>query len=191
MKRVCYLRISTQNQDHDMQRVQLERYLKAQGIDAEFYEEVGSGGSTKKRPVFNQLMREIERGEVSHVYVYKLDRWARNTKDFLVTHEVMERVGCKFISTQDSIDFSTPIGRMFAQMLAVFAEFERATIASRVSAGRQAAQTRGVKFGHPKAKSVDMGRVRELMSQGKSVRDIAKLFGVGKSVLYDRLAKVG
>ncbi|MFN9977653.1 MAG: recombinase family protein [Phycisphaerae bacterium] len=189
MKRVAYLRVSTEKQDHDMQRFALERYLSAQGITVEFYEEYGSGGSTKRRPVFNRLMREVARKEISHIYVYRLDRWARNTKDFLVTHEVMENAGCKFISTQDSIDFSTPIGRMFAQMLAVFAEFERSTISSRVSAGRRAAADRGVKFGRPKAKVVIRSELIALIRQTGCVKLAAKALGIGKSKAYEILKR--
>lgn len=190
MKRIAYLRVSTDRQDHDIQRHALERYCKALGLQVEWLSEYGSGGSIKRRPVFRRIMRQIERGEVSHLYVFKLDRFARNTKDFLTAHEVMEQSGCAFISISDNLDFSTPMGRLLAQMLAVFAEFERGQIASRVKASYASRKARGVKVG-PRPAPLDWDKFNYLKSKGLSVREIAKELAISKSQLYERLSRVG
>jgi DNA invertase Pin-like site-specific DNA recombinase len=183
MKRVAYLRVSTKDQSHSSQRHAVEKYLSAYGIVAEFYEENGSGGSTKDRPIFRQLMREIERGEVSHLYIFKLDRFARNTKDFLLAHEKIEKAGCAFVSISDSLDFSTPVGRMLAQMLAMFAEFEREQIRARVKASYAARRARGAKFGH-EPRYFDQKKFELLFRNGTHMQSIANNLGFSKSQLY-------
>lgn len=186
MKKVCYLRVSTEDQSLDSQRLYVEKYLMAHKITAEFYCEYGSGGSTKKRPIFNRLMAEVRSGEIDSIIVYRLDRFARNTKDFLVAHEEIEKAGCRFISVCDNLDLSTPVGRMFAQMLSIFAEFERNILSDRTKAGLAAARARGVRLGPP-LRDIDMSRVNVLRGQGLTVREIAKTLGFGKSALYERL----
>lgn len=188
MKRVVYLRVSTEDQSLDSQRLQIQRYLSSHDLQVEFYEEFASGGSTKKRPVYQRLMREVKRGEIGHIYVYKLDRFSRNTKDFLIAHEVMEENKTKFISISDNLDFSTPVGRMFAQMLSIFAEFERNQLISRTKAGLEAAKAKGVHCGR-KASPINWAQVKELRKLGRNVRAIAKALGISGSQLYRRLNK--
>jgi DNA invertase Pin-like site-specific DNA recombinase len=189
-KSVCYLRVSTEDQSHDSQRVAIERYLSAHGIVVEFYYEFGSGGSTKKRPIFSKLMDEVRSGLVDKIYVYKLDRFARNTKDFLIAHDEMEKAGTHFISISDNLDFSTPVGRMFAQLLSIFAEFERNQIVSRTKDGLAAAKARGVRLG-PVEKEIDWTHFNTLKANGLKVREIAEKIGLSKTQLYKRIRDAG
>ena len=186
MKKIAYLRVSTEKQDHELQRHSLERYFKALGVEVEWLSEYGSGGSTKKRSVFRRIMRMVARGDVSHIYVFKLDRFARNTKDFLTALESMEENKCAFISISDNLDFSTPMGRLLAQMLAVFAEFEREQIKSRVRASYASRKSRGVKVG-PQPQPIDWNKFNHLRSQGLTIRAIAKKLAISKSALYERI----
>lgn len=188
-KSIAYIRCSTADQLLDSQRVVLEKYFKDNNIDVEFYEEFGSGGSVKNRPVFNKLMDEVRAGLIDRIYVYRLDRFSRNTRDFLNAYEEMEKAGTHFISISDHLDFSTPVGRMMAQMLSVLAEFQRRLIIENTKDGLRAARARGVRLG-AKPLDIDMARVPDLIDEGFSVSEIAKKLGISKTALYDRL-KVG
>ncbi len=83
--------------------------------------------------------------------VYKLDRVARSLKHLLHVIDELQAKGVEFRSLTESIDTSTPAGRMMMQMLGAFAEFELAMIRERTRAGLRAAMARGSKPGRPRA----------------------------------------
>jgi DNA invertase Pin-like site-specific DNA recombinase len=87
-----------------------------------------------------------------------------------------------FVSLKESIDTSTPTGKMIFTVLAAVAELERSTIRERVIAGQKAANRRGVRFGRPTVE-VDADRVLKLREQGLSWRDISTEVGVPKDTL--------
>jgi len=187
-KSICYLRVSTEEQSHESQRHAIDRYLQAHGLTPEFYEEKGSGGTTLNRPIYTRLMQEVREGKIDKIYVYKLDRFSRNVRDFLTAHEEMVKAGTSFVSISDNLDFSTPMGRMMAQMLAVFAEFEREQIKARVKASCAARKAKGVRLGH-EPMPIDWQKFQILKQSGMNIRQIAKVLAISKSALYERLSK--
>ena len=183
MSRVaCYLRCSTTDQSTDMQKTDLLKYCELHNLDPVFFEDQASGRSTKKRPDFNRMLEGVRNGDFSHVIVWKMDRFARNLADFLQLHAEIERYGAKFVSFKDHLDFSTPVGRMIAQILGVFAEFESAMISTRVKAGMTEAKRKGKKFG---AKPMDfpLEKALDLKSKGLTYSEIAKSLGVGRTTV--------
>ena len=84
---------------------------------------------------------------------------------------------------QQAIDTSTPSGRMLFQMLGVFAEFERAIITSRIVAGQARAKSKGVKFGRPPVAPIRIDKVRKALTEGKSIRAVAKSTGVSTATV--------
>src|SRR5512144_117509 len=113
--------------------------LKRAGC-ARLFEEAASGGRWD-RPVLQELMRQLRLGDV--VVVWKLDRLSRSLKDLLHLMERIEAAGAGFRSLTEAIDTTTPAGRMMMQMVGAFAEFERAMIRERTSAGLAQARTEG------------------------------------------------
>ena len=105
--------------------------LKRAGC-ARLFEEAASGGRWD-RPVLQELMRQLRPGDV--VVVWKLDRLSRSLKDLLHLMERIEAAGAGFRSLTEAVDTTTPAGRMMMQMVGAFAEFERAMIRERTSAG--------------------------------------------------------
>ena len=91
-----------------------------------------SGGNTD-REGFQKMMRQIERGQISKLIVYRLDRISRSLSDFVGILEVLKAHNVKFVSSQESFDTSSPYGEMIVKLLAVFAEFERQSIIERVT----------------------------------------------------------
>ncbi len=95
-----------------------------------------SGGNTDRKG-FQDMMRQIEKGTVSKVIVYRLDRISRSLSDFVRILDTLKLHGVQFVSSQESFDTSSPYGEMIVKILMVFAEFERQSIITRVTQAYQ------------------------------------------------------
>jgi DNA invertase Pin-like site-specific DNA recombinase len=117
--------------------------LIAAGVDPrDVFQETASGASMAKRREFQAMMKDVRAGDI--VYVWKLDRLARNAMDLHITATAIERKGARLVVlTMPGMDTGTPVGRAMFGMLAVFAEFERAISNERTIAGLKAARERG------------------------------------------------
>jgi DNA invertase Pin-like site-specific DNA recombinase len=113
--------------------------LKAAGC-RRLFEEAASG-SRWDRPELHRMLDHLRNGDT--VVVGKLDRLSRSLKDVLHIMERIAMVGAGFRSITENIDTTTPAGRMMMQMVGSFAEFERAMIRERTSAGIVAARAEG------------------------------------------------
>ena len=96
------------------------------------YKDKGYSGKNTDRPKFQELIRDIEKGLISTVVVYKLDRISRSIIDFAGMMELFGRYGVEFISATEKFDTSTPMGRAMLNICIVFAQLERETIQRRV-----------------------------------------------------------
>ena len=110
----------------------------------------------------------------------KLDRLSRSLKDVLHIMERIARVGAGFRSLTENIDTTTPAGRMMMQMVASFAEFERAMIRERTSAGLAAARAEGRVGG--RRKKLDASKRREIaesvITGRKTGAEMARLYNI-------------
>jgi DNA invertase Pin-like site-specific DNA recombinase len=84
----------------------------------------------------------------------------------------------QFISYQENVDTSTPLGQALFTIVSAVAQLERDLIRERVSAGIRNARANGKKLGRPKS-SVDRAQVLQLREQGQSLRQIATNLGIG------------
>ena len=123
------------------------------------------------------------------IVVWKLDRLARSTRDLLETMEAIREAGGRFQSISEPwADTTSHAGKMIMTIFAGIAEFERDLIRERTGAGREAAKKRGVQFGRPRKLALDQSELAQrLVSEGKSVREIASVFNVHPATIY-RLA---
>ncbi|CEJ16383.1 putative dna-invertase/recombinase protein [Ralstonia solanacearum IPO1609] len=123
------------------------------------------------------MLRILKHGD--QVVVYKLDRIARSLKDLLRIIERIEEKGAQFRSLTESLDTTTPAGRMLFHMVGAFAEFERELIRERTRAGMAAAVQRGVKLGRHYALSPeDEAEALRLWFAGQMTKTaIARQFG--------------
>lgn len=117
--------------------------LRKAGVE-EIHEEKKSGGD-RRRPVLAAVLEKLHCGDT--LVVFKLDRIARSLKHLLDILEQLESKGAGFRSLTETIDTTTPSGRMMMQIIGAFAEFERELIRERTRAGIKAAKARGVVFG--------------------------------------------
>ena len=130
-----YIRVSTDAQFEEgysveAQKEQLVAYCVSKGIKRyQLYIDGGWSGSNIDRPELQKLINEIKENKISHVIVYKLDRLSRSQKDTLyLIEDVFNPHGVDFVSLNESMDTSTPMGRLMLGILSAFAQLERENI---------------------------------------------------------------
>jgi len=161
-------------------RLQLQSF-KAAKVEKVF-DETASGGRWD-RPVLHQMIEQLRKGDI--VVVWKLDRLSRSLKDLLVIIERIEKSGAGFKSLTESIDTTTPAGRMMMQMVGAFAEFEREMIRERTKAGLDAARKEGRIGGRkPKLRQDQRKDIADnVLSERKSGADMARLYNVSEATI--------
>jgi DNA invertase Pin-like site-specific DNA recombinase len=152
--------------------------LRASGC-RRLFEDAASGGRWD-RPELHHMLDQLREGDT--VVVWKLDRLSRSLKDVLHIMERIAEAGAGFRSVTENIDTTTPAGRMMMQMVGCFAEFERAMIRERTSAGLAAARAEGRVGG--RRKKLDTTKRREIaesvITGRKSGAEMARLYGVSQ-----------
>jgi DNA invertase Pin-like site-specific DNA recombinase len=175
--RIGYARVSTSDQDTTAQSAA----LKAAGCEVTFREK--ASGGRWDRPELHKLLSQLRKGDV--VTVWKLDRLSRSLRDVLMLMERIQEKKAGFRSLTEAIDTTTPAGRMMMQMVASFAEFERAMLKERTQAGLDSARKDGRIGGRrPKLKPQQQLEIVRLVKNGKkTAADAARLFGVHRATV--------
>jgi DNA invertase Pin-like site-specific DNA recombinase len=179
-----YARVSTQDQDAAAQIVA----LKTAGCE-QIFQEISSGGRWD-RPELHRLLEQLRKGDV--LVVWKLDRLSRSLKDVLNLMEKINLCGAGFHSLTETIDTTSPGGRMMMQIIGTFAEFERAMLRERTRSGLDAARKQGRIGGRrPKLKMNQQKEIVHLVNSGqKTAADAARLFNVHPATV-SRILKRG
>ncbi|NFV81292.1 recombinase family protein [Magnetospirillum aberrantis] len=184
---VMYLRVSTDGQTTENQRLELEAVANRAGWEiAGVYEDAGISGANgrDKRPAFDRLCKDATRRRFDVVMAWSVDRLGRSLQDLVAFLGELHSVGVDLFLHQQGVDTTTPAGKAMFQMLGVFAEFERAMIRERVNAGLARARQQGKTLGRPKVADATEAAIRAaLAAGGTGVRKIAGRFGVGVSVV--------
>jgi len=171
---IGYARVSTLDQDPALQ---LDA-LAAAGCTKVFDDR--ASGARADRPGLRQALDYVRDGDV--LVVWKLDRLSRSLKDVLHIMERIAQAGAGFRSITENIDTTTPAGRMMMQMVGSFAEFERAMIRERTSAGIAAARAEGRVGG--RRKKLDAAKRREIaesvITGRKSGAEMARLYNISQ-----------
>jgi DNA invertase Pin-like site-specific DNA recombinase len=131
-------------------------------------------------------MADAKQRKFDVVAVWKLDRFGRSVAHVVVALAELEALGITFVSLKDNLDLSTPSGRFMFQIVAAFAELERAMIQERVRAGLLNAKRKGKRLGRPPA-AVDKARIARLRAAGASLRAIAGQIGVSVATVHKLL----
>lgn len=133
-----YCRVSSDEQaahgiSIDAQRDILNGYAAMSQQEIRIYEDAGFSGKNTDRPALRRLLRDIRSGAASQVVVWKLDRLSRSLRDTLaMIEDIFAPSGATLVSVTESIDTSTPSGRMMLNLLASFAQLEREQDSDRV-----------------------------------------------------------
>jgi DNA invertase Pin-like site-specific DNA recombinase len=185
-KRVAtYLRVSTKNhgQNLDTQRLALQEYAKNRGFEVvEEYADHGFSGSKDSRPALDRLMKDAKARKFDAILVARFDRFARSTKHLVTALEEFGALGIDFVSLSESVDTSTPMGKMIFTVLGAVAELERNLIRERVAMGLDRARKQKKTLGRPR-RVFDRGKAKELHATGLSLREIASQLGVNKGTI--------
>jgi len=183
-----YARVSTADEDTDLQLVELRRYAAARGwvIVADFVDRGVSGAGTR-RPALDQLWAAARRRDVDGIVVWRFDRFSRSVSNLVRALEEFRGLGVAFISIHEQIDTSSPTGRVVFAVVATMAEFEREILRERVRAGLSRARERGVQLGRPL--KLDPLEVLRLRGDGMSVCAIARSVGAPASTVADLLRR--
>ncbi len=185
-KIAAYVRVSTQDQSTDLQKREIEAFIALKGWhDVVFYEDKASG-TTNNRPMLKALLSDIKSQKINVIVIWRLDRFFRSLKDLVNTLQELNELGVQFCSVKDQIDLSTSVGRLMANLLGSFAQFEADLISERVTAGMAAARARGKVLGRPRKRN-DY-EIKTLRSKGFSLRTIARLLGISKGSVQAGLA---
>ena len=138
-KIAVYTRVSTDGQAEiefnscEAQEAKIKAFISSQ-VDMEIvrsYSDPGYSGATLDRPALQEMLADIEQGEIDAVVAYKIDRLTRSPRDFYQLIEVLEKHDASFISVTERFDTSTPAGRLLRNIMLTFAQFERELISER------------------------------------------------------------
>jgi len=207
-KAAIYIRVSTDAQREegysiDAQKEMLTAYCVSKGIkNYDYYIDGGFTGSNIERPELKRLIGDVKNKLISSVLVYKLDRLSRSQKDTLyLIEDVFNPYGVDFVSLNESMDTSTPLGRLMLGILSAFAQLERENIRERTRMGMKERVKAGlwmgggrVPFGYdydkergvliPNKDAETVRKVYDLYLEGYSCAKIAQMVGLK----YEKLA---
>jgi DNA invertase Pin-like site-specific DNA recombinase len=190
MRTALYARVSTSDkgQDPEMQLRELREQCQRRGwtIIGE-YVDVGVSGSKDSRPELNKLMADAKRRKLDAILVWKLDRFGRSLKHLVNSLAEFESLGIAFISLKESLDLTTPAGRLMFGIISAMAEFERDLIRERVKAGIANRRAKGLRVGR-KPIVLDASRLATMRSDKKSIREIALTLGCSPSLVHKTLS---
>lgn len=178
-----YARVSTAEQLLDLQRDAL-----SQAGCARVWEETASG-ATDARPQLVDLLETVLPGDT--VVVWRLDRLGRSLRHLIETVTDLEARGVGFRSLEESINTTTPSGKLVFHIFGSLAEFERSLVRSRTVAGLASARERGRVGGRPSVMTPPkLGAARKLHADGMSAAAIAEVLKVGRTTVYRHLQEV-
>jgi DNA invertase Pin-like site-specific DNA recombinase len=186
-----YLRVSTDKQTIENQVTALRQIAERRGWEiVGQYNDAGISGSKGRdhRPGLDQMLKDAQRRSFDVVMVWAIDRLGRSLIDLLGTIQTLEACGVDLYLDQQSIDTTTPAGKLMFQVCGAFAEFERSMIRQRVHAGLKRAVEQGKTLGRPKIESELEKRIRSQLRAGKGILKVAKELGVGTGTVH-RIAR--
>src|SRR5512141_127901 len=187
MRIAIYARVSTKDQSCDLQLRDLKSYCTARKLTLfREYIDAGESGAKDSRPELNELMADARKRRFDAILVWRFDRFARSTKHLLLALEEFRSLGIQFISYQENMDTTSPLGQALFTIVAAVAQLERDLIRERVSAGIRNARANGKKLGRPRCE-VTRDEIIRLKAQGRSLRQIASILGVGFGTVRSRL----
>lgn len=176
---IGYMRVSTTDQNLDSQKAALEQ------AGAERIFEDKMSGRKAERPGLDSAMDHMRPGDI--LVITRLDRLGRSLRNLMDLTATLESKGVQLRSLKESIDTSTPTGRLFFHMLASLAEFQADLTRERTKAGLEAARKRGHLGGRKPTLDGDrFQRALALYDSGKfTVAEIAKEFGICRATFYN------
>lgn len=175
-----YARVSTADQNLDRQTDALKKY----GIDKLFCEKMS--GTKKNRPELDLMLQMVQPGDT--IVIESLSRLGTSVKNLAELVENFNKNNIHLISLKETIDTTSPTGKLLFTILSSLAQFERDCLAERTREELSAARARGRLGGRPKSDEKALQKAIALYkSKAYSVTEVADLTGISKSTLYRAL----
>jgi DNA invertase Pin-like site-specific DNA recombinase len=181
-----YVLVSTDKQTVENQVRELHRIAERRGWQiVEEYHDAGISGAKGRdqRPGLDRMLKDASKRRFDVVMAWAIDRLGRSLIDLLGTIQHLEACGVDVYLDQQSIDTTTPAGKLMFQMTGAFAEFERSMIRQRVKAGLKRAVEQGTKLGRPRVSPSIEKRIQTHLRQVKGILKVATELGVGTSTV--------
>ena len=184
MRAIIYARVSTEEQKRKGYSIEgqieaCKSYAGAKGWEIiKIYKEPKSAkeGSIEKRKELQRALTFLEVGGADILLVWRLDRVTRSIIDFT---KIIERIGNKLASVTEGLDMSTPSGRLMANILASFAQYERESNAERTRLGLERVRKEGKKIGRPPIISdEEKEKIIKLRKRGYTIKEISEKTGI-------------
>ena len=184
--KIGYARCSTDRQDLTAQRAALAELGVAEEC---IYTDHGLTGTNRARPGLDQALAAVRAGDV--LVVPKLDRLARSVPDARAIADQLQKKGIKLALGASVYDPADPMGKMFFNILATFAEFEADLIRMRTREGMAIARAKGKLRGkQPKLSEKQQRELNRMHASGEySISDLAELFSVSRPTVYRTLQR--
>jgi DNA invertase Pin-like site-specific DNA recombinase len=182
-----YVRVSTDKQTVENQELQLRQVAERRGWEVvEVYNDAGISGAKdrKQRPGLDRMLNDASRRKFDVVMAWAIDRLGRSLVDLLETIKHLEACGVDLYLDQQSIDTTTPMGKLVFSITGAFAEFERSMIQQRVRAGLNRARAQGKVLGRPKVDERTEAAIRDALKKGTGIKKTARLLGCGIATIY-------
>jgi len=181
---IGYARVSMHDQNLDLQKDALTKV----GCEKIFVDKIT--GKSLNRPGLEQTMEMLREGDT--LVVWRLDRLGRSLKHLIELVSELENREIGFRSLTESINTTSPSGKLVFHLFGALAEFERNLIIERTKAGLAAARARGRLGGRPLALDEKQREALVLLYKEKkhSVNEICQIMGISKQTLYNYLRKV-
>lgn len=175
--KVAYVRVSTAEQNEARQIEALEKH----GIERWFKEKVSAKDAN--RPRLKEMLEFVREGDT--VYIHDFSRLARSTKDLLDIVDTLNTKGVHLVSNKESIDTSTPTGKLMLTMIGAIAEFERTNLLERQREGIAIAKQNGIYKGR-RPKHIDDNFRREYeryLKREMTKKELASKLGISRPTL--------
>lgn len=189
MKAFLYARVSTDDQNTEMQLREMRELAGRRGWQLEEFIDVMTGANAR-RPGLDSLMKAVRRGKCDVVLVYRFDRFARSTQHLVNALEEFRTLGVQFISLHEQIDTTTAMGKLAFTIFAAIAEFERELIRERTRSGMAQARAEGKQIGRPRV-VLSIRKIKALRALGAPWREVSKQVGASVSTIRQFVRKNG
>jgi len=190
-----YARVSTTDQNCDMQIAEIQEYCARRRWEiVKEYVDTGWSGRKSDRPEFLRIMRDATLHKFDVVLVWKLDRFGRSVYQLNDSLQKLKACGIRFMAISQGIDTvdSNPTSALLLHVLAAVAEFEAEMTRERVKAGLELARRRGTRSGKPiggQTKIFRRDEVLELHRQGVPMREISRRLKIGLGTVHRTCSK--
>ncbi len=181
--KIGYARVSTAHQNNSMEAQ--DRLLREAGCD-EVHADEASGKTTEGRDALDRMLMKLRKGD--EVYVTRLDRLGRNTKDVLTIAEQIKDSGASLVIGDLGLDTATPTGGLMLTILAAVATMEREVMLERQAIGIEAAKAAGKYKGRRPKVRENAPDILRLAREGLPKREIAERLGCSIRAVFGVLA---